>query len=713
MSALPTRFGIFAVADSAGFGITLTYRFAQQLSSEICRGSLWLVPMRSRQCVGVLLDFCAEPSFACREVNTRVPYFDVFPETCIRLAMWLARYYCAPVGRAIRMLAPGFLWNPSTIDARARRFARSWLFDSETGSLLEPRKKGVRGERVRSDDGCPLAPLDLSDEQLAAVEAILSRPSGVTLLHGVTGSGKTEVYLAAAQKVMDSGKGVLVLVPEIALTPQMTGRFRLRFGENLAVFHSMLTPVEYEREWFRVHRGLARIVLGVRTAVFAPLAQVGLVIIDEEHDSSYKAEESPSYQARDVAVMRAHMEEARCVLGSATPSLESWHNVHRGRYVLAKLERRHSGLPTQTHLIDAREYVKLSCFRKAKPQMLKSSLVRFEGSVLSEPVVRLIEENYRKGEQSIVILNRRGFTNFGLCTGCGESLSCPNCSVTTTLHGRGKREVCHYCGFSVETRTSCPACNRVGHIVGMGAGTQNIEEEIAQAVPGLRVERLDRDVLTSNTRLAGILDSFRSGEVNCLVGTQLLSKGHDFPRVTLVVILHVEDGLFLPDFRAAERTFQLIVQASGRAGRGTLPGVVAIQSLVPPGPVVEMAERLDVEGFVRRELGIRQLSWQPPYTRQILIEFSCAKEDTVDRLSQIARDEIIGHWRERGFAPETVRITGPHPAAIERINSISRKQILLSSERRVMPWDLLPEGFIEDKKYGRSMRIDVDPFSFL
>lgn len=696
---MSAEYGAFAVADATGF--ELTYQIPPELQQDLTVGAICIVPVQRRRCVGVFLAPVPKPDFECKSIEGLVPFTQPFPRALLDLIRWLGQYYLAPCGRSIRHLAPGFLWNPRAIPLREKRFAKLPLADA---------RAGLRGELQDTKD--PSQGIRLTEDQARALETILQQPDGVTLLHGVTGSGKTEVYLEAARHVIESGRNVIVLVPEIALTPQMTARFRGLFGDTLAVFHSMLTPREYEREWFRVHRDQARIVLGVRTAVFAPMQNVGLIIVDEEHDSSYKTEETPAYQSRDVAIKRASIEGARCVLGSATPSSESWSNVRQNRYRYAQLQARFSGHTSKVISVDAREHLRLKILNDRK-NMLKSSMVRFEGTIVAPPIVELLQENFAKGEQSMVILNRRGFANFGICTECGESLQCPNCSVTTTLHSRGRQEICHYCGFAVKTRQVCPKCSKEGTITGMGAGTQTIEEELALAVPGMTVARLDRDIMTSNTRLGEVLKKFRDGEVNCLVGTQLLAKGHDFPKVTLVAILHVEDGLFLPDYRASERTFQLIVQASGRAGRAALPGTVAIQSIVAPHPVVELATRGAVVEFLERELELRKLGWHPPSTRQILLEFSSPKEDTARTLANIARDELISYWQEREFSPNDVRIAGPHPAAIERINAISRFQILISSIKTIRPWELVPARFLLDRKYARQMRVDVDPYSFL
>ncbi|MCA2960733.1 MAG: primosomal protein N', partial [Silvanigrellales bacterium] len=602
-----TRFGLFAVGNSTGQA--LTYALPAELADTLKPGTLCEVPVRGSRKVALYLEPCEKPTFPCQPVLGLLAHTVPLPAPLLALVRWVGRYYLAPEGRAGTLAAPGFVWNAGKSEARAKRFGR--IVEKQGQLNLQ---SGIRGEREPRAFGEGVT-FVLSEAQEVAKTAILDATPPVTCLCGVTGSGKTEVYLSAAASVLKGGRTVLVLVPEIALTPQMSGRFRKVFGDLLAILHSGLTAVEYEREWFRVLHGQARVVLGVRSAVFAPLANIGLIVVDEEHDQSYKTDEFPCYNARDVAVKRAALEHAACVLGSATPSLETWANAKAGRYGLARLEARFQEGALEVDIIDARLYFPNASKRGAKrgahasavrsgsgfdggergvPAVREdeggraSSLVAFAGKSVTPPVFDALAAAKARGEQAMIIVNRRGYANYALCRGCGESLRCPHCSVTTTLHDFGRTELCHYCGFTRPALPSCPKCGSVD-LEKMGTGTQNIEAEIREVLRDFRLARLDRDVLTSNTRLTGLLADFREGRLDGLVGTQILSKGHDFPKVSLVVMLHVEDALLLPDFRSSERTYQLVAQSAGRAGRAGLPGKVLVQSLSPQLQVVHEA----------------------------------------------------------------------------------------------------------------------------
>ncbi len=703
-----TIFGNFAVVDATSF--ELTYKIPPE-TPTLSPGSLCIVPVNNRSCVGIFVEYCQEPTFTCRNITGVVPWTKPFPQVLQKLAAWISSYYLVSKSRALRLLAPGFVWDTKKIPNRDKRLSKSFeKSNSDEFVLKEKLSTKIKGEHSHTASHHLSS---LRPEQHLALEKIFTSQQLVSVLFGVTGSGKTEVYLNAAERVITSGQRVLVLVPEISLTPQMTSRFRAAFGDSLSVVHSMLTPVEHEREWFRILHGQASIVLGVRSAVFAPLQNVGLIIVDEEHDNSYKSEEMPCYNARDVAVKRASLENARCILGSATPSLESYTNVKQGRYNLAVLESRHSGHKSRVEVFDAKKYLQFTNLNQRTIQKIsRSSLVKFDNNVIIDPILDLLRQNKERGEQSMVILNRRGYASFALCSSCGSSLQCPHCSVSTTLHAHCATERCHYCGFETPTRKHCSSCGGT-EIVAMGAGTQNLETELQQNISGLRLTRLDRDVLTSNTRLGEILKSFRNGEVDCLVGTQLLSKGHDFPRVTLIVVVHVEDGLFLPDFRASERTFQLLTQAAGRAGRAALPGVVAVQSLAIGNPVIELALEGNVTGFLERELELRKLAWHPPFTRQILIEIKTSKMEKSLEIGNSVREKIVAHWKSVGIHPSEARIIGPQPATLEKLKNVFRSQIAITATKNNVPSKLIPESVLNNKNFSKYIRFDVDPHSFL
>lgn len=689
MSSGSEQYGLFAVANATAH--ELTYAISEHLPAELLPGTLCELPLQGRKAVGVFLNFCEKPAFACRPVTALVPNCPPLKTNVIELIRWLAHYYVAPLGRSIHLAAPGFVWN---LAAHAKRLKRT-------------------GRKCKTQPNAPeeLPLKSLNNDQLQALSAIRDVELGhVALLQGVTGSGKTELYLHLVREALTAGGRALVMLPEIALTPQMCDRFRVHFPLDLAVLHSGLTSVEYEREWFRVASGEARVVLGVRSAVFAPVDHLRLVVVDEEHEQSYKCDEFPCYHARDVAVKRAHLENALCVLGSATPSLESYVNAQRGKYKRVQLTVKHSRQSNRVELFQFRP--KLHSTGGVSRGVVRSSQFAFQGHVMAPGIIDLLRETQSRGEQSMVILNRRGFAQFALCGDCGTALQCPHCSVSTTLHSRGTKELCHYCGFSRPLLKHCPSCGSQ-KLVQMGLGTQNMELELTERVPGMVVDRLDRDVLTSQSRLSEIISRFRKGETQCLVGTQMLSKGHDFPRVTLVVILNVEDGLFIPDFRARERTFQLLCQASGRTGRGSLPGVVAVQSLGASHAVISLALQGSVDRFLTDELKMRQLGWHPPVCRQILIEIHHSSEAHLMHIGSLLQKELTAAWTLLGMTPQNVRLTGPMPAVLSKLKGQFRVHLVIAAQREIHPAKLVPQEILHRKEFQHLVKIDVDPFSFL
>lgn len=715
MTLVPDRYGVFAVANATAH--ELTYAVPAELAGALEAGRLCELPVQGRRLVGVFLRWCEKPEFACRPVTAVVADCPPLREKVLELLFWLSNYYCAPLGRAIHLAGPGFLWTPDAhskrhkrTDKREKRAATANSSSDKSSALSSSSDKSSELNASSERTGAQVL-RTLTAEQRDVFDAVSKSGWGnTTLLQGVTGSGKTEVYLHLVEQTLKLQKNALILVPEIALTPQMCDRFRVHFPDDLAVLHSGLTPVEHEREWFRVAQDKARVVLGVRSAVFAPVANLGLIIVDEEHEQSYKCDEFPCYHARDVAVKRAQLESARCVLGSATPSLESYLNAQRGRYSHLHLRSKHSQQQNKVEFFQFRP--KLHSTGGLGRGVVRSSQFSFTGHVMAPGVVELLRETHSKGEQSMVILNRRGFAQFALCGDCGEALRCPHCSVSTTLHSRGARELCHYCGFSRTTLTTCPSCGG-GRLVHMGLGTQNLEQELSERIPQMTVDRLDRDVLTSHTRLSSILGKFRSGETQCLVGTQMLSKGHDFPKVTLVVILNVEDGLFVPDYRAAERTFQLLCQAAGRSGRGRLAGTIAVQSLGANHPVIHRALEGAVDRFLTDELQMRQLGWHPPVCRQILIEMQHSNELFLQQQAAAVQKELARLWQAQALTPSDVRLTGPMPAVLAKLKGAHRMHLVIAARKEIHPARLVPLELTARKEYQNLIKVDVDPFSFL
>jgi len=488
------------------------------------------------------------------------------------------------------------------------------------------------------------------------------------LLYGVTGSGKTAVYFAAMQRALDAGKSALLLVPEIGLTPAMTGQMVAAFGGEVALLHSQLTPDERAEQWHRIRRGEARIVVGTRSAVFAPMAKLGLIIVDEEHDGSYKQEETPRYHGRDVAVMRAKFNDAVVVLGSATPSLESWSNAEKGRYTRVEMRQRVADRPLPgVELVDMRAE-----FRETGQEQIFSR--------------RLVEETQAtldRGEQVIILLNRRGYSFVVMCRSCGEKIECENCAISMTYHKQvtgdvaqpGQRLECHYCGFRRSVPKVCPKCESE-HLYFLGAGSQQGEERLQELFPTARIGRMDRDTVRGRSDMERLLSRLHAGEINLLVGTQMIAKGHDIHGVTLVGVVGADFALGLPDFRAAERVFQLLTQVSGRAGRGELPGKVLVQTYHPDHYAIQFSALHDYPGFVAKELNYRRWMHYPPYAvlANVLIQSEKLEEAT-------AWSAALGGWFQQTRL-DKIRVLGPAAAPIVRLKRIYRYHFVLKAERR-------------------------------
>ncbi len=532
---------------------------------------------------------------------------------------------------------------------------------------IEERSAAFRLGGIESQVG----PLTLNESQLDALASIVSHLGTFQpfLLHGVTGSGKTAVYLKAMQRALDRGQSAILLVPEIGLTPQMVGLLDAAFGERVALLHSALTPEERTEQWRRIHRGEAPIVVGTRSAIFAPAPNLGLILVDEEHDQSYKQEETPRYNARDVAVMRAKLTGAVVVLGSATPSLESWQNSVQGKYTRIEMNDRVKNRPLpEVELIDMRREFQ----ETGQEQLFSRSLVE---------QTRLAIE---RGEQAIILLNRRGYSFAVLCRACGQKLECQNCAIALTHHKpsnedqiarAGQRLECHYCGFKRIVPSKCPNCESE-HLYYLGAGSQQGEERLTEIFPGARIGRMDRDTVRGRHDLEHLLARLHSGEINLLVGTQMIAKGHDIHGVTLVGVVGCDHALSMPDFRAAERVFQLMTQVSGRAGRGELPGRVVVQTYYPDHYAIIAASSHDYTGFAERELKYRRWMHYPPFgvLANILIQSEKLEEAA-------AWSAELGKWFQKA-APEGIRVLGPCTAPIARIKNVYRFHIILKASSR-------------------------------
>ena len=542
----------------------------------------------------------------------------------------------------------------------------------------------------------------LNEEQMEAVGTIAAamlkggfRPH---LLYGVTGSGKTTVYFAAMQRALDAGKSALLLVPEIGLTPAMAGQMYAAFGDHVALLHSGLTPDERAEQWHRIRRGDARVVVGTRSAVFAPMQHLGLVIVDEEHDSSYKQEETPRYHGRDVAVMRAKFAECTVVLGSATPSLESWSNAERGRYALVEMRQRVMGraLPA-VELIDMREEFQAV----GKEEIFSRALVAETQAALD------------RGEQVILLLNRRGYSFTVICRSCGEKVECENCAISMTYHkavtaedgvADGCRLECHYCGSRRTVPKTCPKCASE-HLYFLGAGSQQGEEKLRELFPNARIGRMDRDTVRGRFDMERLLARLHSGEINLLVGTQMIAKGHDIHGVTLVGVVGADHALGMPDFRAAERVFQLLTQVSGRAGRGELAGKVLVQTYHRDHYAVKFASAHDYPGFVAKEMQFRRSLHYPPFA--VLANVVVQSEKMEEAAGWAAQ---LGRWFERTKSAE-VRVLGPAAAPIVKLKRIYRFHFILKAQRRSSLGALLRAMLGAAGEAGiprRNLVVDVD-----
>jgi primosomal protein N' (replication factor Y) len=541
------------------------------------------------------------------------------------------------------------------------------------------------------------APHELNPHQKAAFDrietALDAKQFQTFLLQGVTGSGKTEIYLKAIDAALARGFGALMLVPEIGLTPAVAGQFHHRFGNRVAILHSGIHDSERAQEWRRIRSGEAKVVVATRSGVFAPVQNLGLIIVDEEHDQSYKQQETPRYHGRDVAIVRARDRGAVVVLGSATPSLESRYNADRGKYELLRLPERVESRPMpKVEVIDARQE-----FLETRKQ-----------ATFSRALIDAVTDRLANGEQSMLLLNRRGFSSFMTCRACGERLECPNCSVTLTFHRRDRRMLCHYCNFSSRVPERCPKCDS-DHIQFLGLGSERVEDELHGAFPRARIARIDRDTTGGKRDYEAILAKFRGGEYDILVGTQMIAKGHDIPNVTLVGIVSADTGLGLPDFRAAERTFQLLTQAAGRAGRGTTPGIVLMQTINPDHYAIRFAAEQDYEKFYAKELEFRRVMHYPPFGALANVIVRGAREEEA-----LARSAALG--RLLNPAGEGVKLLGPAAASLARLKNEYRYQMLIKTSSRKRLNEILGEvrRYAAAEKWNpTSLVIDVDPITIL
>jgi primosomal protein N' (replication factor Y) len=698
--------------------LELDYTIPEALSQRIHLGSRVHVPLQGRRAIAVVIQLLEESAFGGRlkPVADVIGTRPMFPGALLKLAQWISAYYLSPLRHVLRTMLPeavrtkpeSFLSDShiaiarkptddemeklrkaAPIQARILEMLQGMGGEATLSDLRKelPRatqtihvlaKKGfvtrseVRVERDPFGDEEFLAstPLTLTDEQSTTFHRVLlalENPSEARpmLLHGVTGSGKTEIYLQAIGRVLEKAKTALVLVPEISLTPQTIERFKSRFAERkqrIAVLHSHLSDGERHDEWFKIHEGRADIVIGARSAIFAPLENVGLIIVDEEHEPSYKQDENPRYQARDLAVVRAKLEGCPVILGSATPSLESYENSLSGKYEILRLTKR----------IDGRSlpFIRIVDLRLEKRRTKEGF------SILSEKLRLAVQGRLDNGEQTILFLNRRGFNTALTCLKCGVTCQCPDCAVAFTFHKTDQRLICHICGMRKLPPRKCESCGDPG-IQFAGWGTERAEQTMRTVFPQARIARVDTDTMQRKNQLRDTLRLFRSQKLDILLGTQMIAKGLDFPNVTLVGVLNADLSLNLPDFRAAERTFQLLTQVAGRAGRGERKGEVFIQTHTPHSPAIQFARQADFEGFAEQELMQRKVLHPPypPYSHAVLIgcrgKVASHAEFTLQTL----------HSRLLKDLPEGAKVGEPCPSPLSKAHAQYRFQLLLRAEK--------------------------------
>ncbi len=724
-----------------------TYRIPAQLRDKIKPGARVSLPFGRRNMTGYVVGLHPDLPIDVEIDESKIKdIFEVMDEEplitpeILRLTQWTADYYASFWGEMLKASLPAGI-NSEKVRPKRRKAVRLLNTTSEkplsgdqlkilallkvkNGEMLFTEvldqaevgasplntlaKRGIVEVYIQDVDRDPLKDaklperddFELTSEQQGSLNAITAAIKNkdtfkAFLLHGVTGSGKTEVYIRAMQHTLDTGRSAMMLVPEIALTPVFSRRLRSVFGSEVAILHSNLSTGERYDEWRRIRRGDARIAIGTRSAVFAPLENIGLMIVDEEHDPSYRQHESPFYNARDVAVMRAHFAGAVVVLGSATPAMESFYNAQNGKYTYLELPDRIGGRGLATaELVDMREVFKQ--FGKDVP--------------VSPQLFDSIRETHAKGEQVIILLNRRGFSQFVLCRTCGETLKCPNCDITLTFHRSDNKLLCHYCNHREKSPKVCPHCQSE-YLYFVGEGTENIADQLAKKFPDMRIARVDRDTMAHKGELEDILLRFAAGELDMLVGTQMIAKGHDFPNVTLVGVISVDIGLGLPDLRSAERTFQLITQVAGRAGRGKQAGKVLIQTYYPEHYALRHAKQQDYEGFYAEEIKFRQRLGYPPFVVLASILIKHRDHAYASKQANLLKRSLDTANRDR-----QARILGPAPASISRLKGEFRLQIILKGPTRQILRETLNIALLEAEHLGcdlRTINVEIDPVNLM
>lgn len=733
------------------------YTIPSELAGQVDVGSRVQVPFGARKLLGVVTALAEESGQTnLKSILKVIGAQTLVTPKVLRLARWMGEYYCCAPETALKSVLPEAVRREDA-GWRERLFVRARAVAGETpklpprqreilalvaqhrslllSELLTLAKTTAATVRKLEDRGLlditsevserdPYAhetllasqPLVLNPEQAVALERITramdapeaakSAAANTFLLHGVTGSGKTEIYLQAIAHALQQGKGAIVLVPEISLTPQTVERFKARFSTGnlqtlVAVLHSHLSTGERHDEWHKIRQGRARIVIGARSAIFAPVEPLGLIVVDEEHEHTYKQEESPRYHARDVAVMRGQMEQSVVVLGSATPSLESYYNCRRGKFTLLELLQRvdNQKLP-RVRVVDMRQTARDG---KGPP-------------VFSLQLKEAITQRLERKEQTILFLNRRGYSSSLVCEHCGHVCGCPNCSLSLTYHRTDQVLRCHLCGYSERVPTACPneQCRHPG-IRYSGLGTQKVEEVLGKLFPQARTRRMDADVMKRKDDYRQVLGEFRNGKIDILIGTQMIAKGLHFPNVTLVGIIYADMALHQPDFRAGERTFQLLTQVAGRAGRGDVEGEVFVQAFTPFHPAIQYARRHDFLGFYEQELEFRQQLNYPPTSRAALLILKGRNEEKVKFTAEHVKREVAARAQaspggEPGRDRSEVDIVGPAPAPLVRAENLFRYHILLRTRAMSRLSQCLAQVTAQLKlPEDVTLAVDIDP----
>lgn len=647
------------------------YSIPEIYSEDIAIGKRVFVPFQNRKLVGYVVGFSPEAEVKdVKEIMGVIDKEPILSEEMLFLTKWIKNNYFCSWGEAIGAAIPGGIKaGKASIGAR------------------------LKESHMTVEDFPQSFPHKLTQEQekalRAIVEAIDKKEYKTFLLHGITASGKTEIYLQAINRVLEKERGAIVLVPEISLTPQTIERFVSRFGDRVAVIHSRLTPAKRFLEWKKLKDGKAQIAVGARSAIFSPMKNLGLIIIDEEHETTYKQDDVPRYHARDVAEERAKLNSCPMILGSATPSLESYHKAKSGEYKLIRLTKR----------IDERLLPKVKIV-----DMRMELATRKRIAIFSKVLLDAIDKTLKNGKQAIIFLNRRGFSTFINCKKCGLILKCKRCDTVLVYHFDEKKLICHYCNYTQEPPDICPKC-RSGYIKYLGLGTERVESEISHQFSHAHIARMDSDTTVKRGSHDRILGEFKSGAINLLVGTQMIAKGLDFPQVTLVGVVSADVSLNLPDFRASERTFNLLTQVAGRAGRGIDGGEVVVQTYAPDHYAILAAAKHDYEKFYAEEIVSRKELLFPPFINLVKVTVRARNEDLTLKAADVLTDAIKSENKE-------LMVAGPAPAPISRMRGYFRYNIILKSKDRMLMCNLLKNVLGKFRKpHGVLVAVDVDPIS--